>query len=178
MYTLNEGNVIDSFQDFLKDLETVTYTTYILELIDISLVEEEPNYNLFKDVITSFYFIKNKVLPIEVLIAYFELKVLKNTGFNFEFNRCSICKSKIISSNYFSLAHGGGVCNSCNKENGLFISYETYSVLKYISNLSVEELIKVTFNEKVKKESKKLLSFIIQNSFDKKPKSLEILNFI
>lgn len=178
MMTLNEGSIIESFQDFLKDLETVTYTTYILELIDIVLVEEEPNYNLFKDAATIFYFIKNNVVPIEILIAYFELRVLKNTGFNFNFDRCSICRKKIISSNYFSFSNGGGVCSSCTKENGLYISYETYSLIKYISTLSIQELVKINFNEKVKNESKKLLSFIIQNSFDKKPKSLEMLSLL
>lgn len=178
MFTLNEGSIIESFQDFLKDLETLTYTTYILELIDIALVEEEPNYKVFKDVIASYYFIKNKVLPIELLVMYFELKVLKNTGFNFEFNRCSTCKAKIISSNYFSLSQGGGVCNKCPKDDGLYISYETYSLLKHISAISIEELIRLNLSIKVKNESRKLLSYIIQNSFDKKPKSLEILNLL
>lgn len=178
MFTLNEGSITESFQDFLKDLETVTYATYILELADIALVEEEPNQSLFKDIVTSFYFIKNNVISLELLIAYFELRVLKNTGFNFEFNRCSICRKKIISSNYFSLSHGGGVCNSCTKEGGLYVSHETYSLIKYISTLSIENLVKINLNEKVKNESKKLLSFIIQNSFDKKPKSLEILNLL
>ena len=40
MYTLNEGEIIDSFQSLLGDLETITYASYFCELIDISMTEE------------------------------------------------------------------------------------------------------------------------------------------
>lgn len=49
MYTLNEGDIIDSFQSLLSDLETITYASYFCELIDIALNEEESNRQLFKD---------------------------------------------------------------------------------------------------------------------------------
>src|SRR3712207_7891171 len=41
---LNEGYVIHSFQEFIRDLETITYCSYINELIDISSIEEEKNF--------------------------------------------------------------------------------------------------------------------------------------
>ncbi|MEA4826295.1 MAG: DNA repair protein RecO, partial [Clostridium sp.] len=67
LYNINEVQIIDSFQGILKDIDTITYGSYLCELILIGLQEEESNRDLFKDFIKAFYFMKNNVVDLQIL---------------------------------------------------------------------------------------------------------------
>ena len=130
LYTLNEGKIIDSFQELLGDLTTLTYASYLCELIDISMQDEESNRELFKELITALYLLKTKALDNELLVRAFELKLMRLTGYGINFEYCGICRKRLSSSNYISLQYFGGVCHECNKEQGLFITRPAFNSLK------------------------------------------------
>lgn len=178
MYTLNEGTIIDSFQGVLSDFDTISYASYLCELIDISMAEEESNRELFKELITAFYLIKNKACDLETLARVFEMKILKATGYGLDLNKCSICKEPINSSNYISVQYLGGICNKCQKLNGMMISPAAYNIIKYLNNLTLEKSYRVTIPSSLKQQIEKLLENIIAQRYLRKPKSLETLNFI
>lgn len=98
LYTINEGNVIDSFQEFLSDIETITYSSYLCELIDIALTEEESHRELFRLFVTAFYLIKNEVGDMETIIRAFEIKLLYMTGYwiNFEDYNVTVASKNAI----------------------------------------------------------------------------------
>lgn len=121
---------------------------------------------------------KNKVIDLDILARAFEMKILKHTGYAFNFNHCLECGRKIETSNYISLQSLGGICNYCNKVNGISVTYATYNILKYIYKTSLEELYRLSIDAKTKKDIYKILSTIISESYLKKPKSLQILNYI
>lgn len=178
MYTLNEGTIIDSFQGILSDFDTISYASYLCELIDISMCEEESNRELFKQLVTAFYFIKNKACDLETLARIFEMKLLKATGYGLNLHNCSICKKQINSSNYINLQYLGGICSECPKLNSMRISPAAYNIIKYLNNFTLEKSYRVTIPSNLKEEIEKFLSAIIAQSYIKKPKSLETLNFI
>ena len=74
LYRLSEGKIKTSFQTSLTDLEKLTYASYLCELIDISLQDEEENFNLYKEFITCLYLINTEAISYELLIRAFELK--------------------------------------------------------------------------------------------------------
>ena len=43
LYSLSEGKIRKSFQSFLDNLEKLTYASYICELIDIRIEDNEKN---------------------------------------------------------------------------------------------------------------------------------------
>ena len=176
MYTLNEGEIIESFQDLLSNLDTITYASYFCELIDICLQEGESNRLLFKEFITVFYLMRTKAVDIETLARAFELRILKATGYELSLDRCSICKEKITSSNYISLQYLGGICNKCNKDNGIDISNASYNIIKYLNKLPLEKIYRISIPNNLKKEIYDILKYIISQNYIRKPKSLEILN--
>ena len=47
LYNLQEGRIINSFQGLLNNLDKLTYSSYICELIDICVQEGEVNKVLF-----------------------------------------------------------------------------------------------------------------------------------
>ncbi|MFD3157577.1 DNA repair protein RecO [Haloimpatiens sp. FM7330] len=177
MYTINEVQVIDSFQQFLNNLETLTYTSYLNELIDISMVEQESNRELFKTLVIAYYFIKNNVGDIEILTRAFEVKLLKYTGYELNLDRCCICRKKIDVSNYINFQYYGGVCKECSKSNGIYIRYTAYNVLKNLIKFPLEKCYRINIDAEVKKEIFKVLFQIISQCYQRIPKSLNMFNF-
>lgn len=178
MYTLNEGFLIDSFQEMLKDIYTLTYGNYILELIDIAMVDNEVNIKLFKSVIISFYFLKNKAVKDRIVIRKFELDLLKYTGHSLNFEHCGICRNIIISSNYIIYPPFSGVCGNCDKKNGIQISYSVFSFMKYLYHIDIMKIHILKENNNILSEIEKINSELIITSIGKKPKSLELLEIL
>lgn len=175
---LQEGRIIESFQGLLDNLDKLTYSTYICELIDIALLEGEPNKWLFREFITTLYLLNTDALDYEMLVRSFELKLLKATGYGLTLDKCTICKKKISVTNYISLSYYGGVCEECERVHGLYISKGTYNALKFLSNTSSDKVYRLNLSKDIKQEIEKVITFIISSNYARKPKSLEMLKYL
>jgi DNA repair protein RecO (recombination protein O) len=178
LYTINEGEVIKSFQSLLNDLDSLTYASYLCELIDISMIDEESNRELFKDFVKVFYLMENKAIDLELLCRSFEVKLLLASGYYFNLEQCSLCKRKINTSNYINFEYLGGVCTECEKTRGMNISFAAYNALKYLTKVSIENVYRLTLTKEVKAELYKLLSNIISENFGRTPNSLHAFDYI
>lgn len=178
LYNLQEGRIINSFQGLLNNLDKLTYSSYICELIDICVQEGEVNRTLFRDLITCLYLLNTDAMDYELLIRAFELRLLNATGYGLQFDKCSICKKSIGTSDYISLSHFGGICTECNKEHGLYISRAGYNALRFLNNTPMDKIYRLNINKDVKKQIEKVTTFIINSNYSRKPKSLEMLNYI
>jgi len=158
----------------MGDLDDLTYATYLCELIDIAVQDEESNRELFKSFVSCFYLMSKKAVDLEVMARAFEVKVLEATGYGLNLEYCCQCKRKINTSNYISLQYGGGVCEQCEKVNGMQVSYAAYNILKFLSKLSIDKVYRVSMKKQEKDELYKILSFIIAQNYTRKPKSLDI----
>ncbi|MCI1944099.1 DNA repair protein RecO [Clostridium luticellarii] len=178
LYVINESILIDSFQDLLDDLNDLTYASYFCELVDIAMNDGEESEDVFKQLVAAFYLIRSHAVDIEILARSFELKILQATGYGFNFDYCCMCRKKITSFNYFSFQYSGGVCDKCEKVNGMHIDYATGSALKYLSKTSLENVYKVALSDRVKKELYKVLNLVISQNYFRKPKSLDTLRYL
>ena len=178
LYNLQEGKIINSFQGLLNTLEKLTYSSYLCELIDICVENDEVNSALFKEFMICLYLLSTDALDYELLVRAFELRLLEATGYNLELDRCCICKKKISVADYISLSHYGGVCDECNKEYGFFISKPAYNALRFLKNTSMDKVYRLNVNDEIKKQMERVITNIIANNYSKRPKSLEMLSYI
>lgn len=178
LYTIQEGKIISSFQGLLDNLDKLTYSSYLCELIDIAYADNEVNEEIFRNLVTTLYLLNTDALDYELLIRAFELKLLRATGYNLSLDNCGICRKKISSSNYISLSYYGGVCDECPKEHGVFVSKGAYNALRFLMNLNIDKLYRLNLSKEIKAEIEKVTTFLISNNYAKKPKSLEMLKFI
>lgn len=178
LYNLQEGKIINSFQGLLNNLEKLTYSSYLCELIDICVENDEVNSVLFKEFMICLYLLSTDALDYELLVRAFELRLLEATGYNLELDRCCICKKKISVADYISLSHYGGVCDECNKEYGFFISKPAYNALRFLKNTSMDKVYRLNVNDEIKKQMERVITNIIANNYSKRPKSLEMLSYI
>ena len=178
LFVLQEGKINNSFQGLLDNLDTLTYSSYICELIDIALVEGEKNIQVFKEFLTTLYLLNTDALDYELLIRYFELKLLKATGYGLNLDTCVCCGKKINVSNYIDVSNFGGICESCIRENGMYLSRGAYNSLKFLINTSPDKIYRLKISNDIKKEIEKITFYIISHNYAKKPKSLEMLNYL
>ena len=178
LYNLQEGKIINSFQGLLNNLEKLTYSSYLCELIDICVENDEVNSALFKEFMICLYLLSTDALDYELLVRAFELRLLEATGYNLVLDRCCICKKKISVADYISLSHYGGVCDECNKEYGFFISKPAYNALRFLKNTSMDKVYRLNVNDEIKKQMERVITNIIANNYSKRPKSLEMLSYI
>lgn len=178
MYILSEGKIIESFQGFLSDLNTLTYASYICELIDISMVDEESNREMFKIMVSALYLLKSRAIDDDMLLRIYELNILKQTGYAINFNQCGICRKKIEVSNYISLHYYGGICDECPKTMGIALSKPAFNVLKFLNSIPLEKAYRLNISDDIKKELKRLMQLFISNNYSRVPKSLQMLDFI
>ena len=178
LFVLQEGKINNSFQGLLDNLDKLTYSSYVCELIDIALVEGEKNIQVFKEFLTTLYLLNTDALDYELLIRYFELKLLKATGYGLNLDNCVCCGKKINVSNYIDVSNFGGICESCIRENGMYLSKGAYNSLKFLINTSPDKIYRLKISNDIKKEIEKVTFYIISHNYAKKPKSLEMLNYL
>lgn len=175
---IQEGRTIESFQGLLNNLDKLTYSSYMCELIDISQLEGESNKWLFKEFITTLYLLNTDAIDYELLIRSFELKLLKATGYGMTLNDCVLCKRPIVLSNYISIMHLGGICDKCSKEHSIFISKGAYNAIKFLINTASDKIYRLSLSKDIKSEIEKVTTLIISSNYAKKPKSLEMLKYL
>lgn len=178
MFNVQEGKILNSFQGLLDNLDKLTYSSYICELIDIAVLEGEKNPWLFREFVTTLYLLNTDAIDYELLIRSFELKLLKATGYGLILDYCTGCKKKIAVSDFISLSSFGGVCDECRKEYGLHISKGAYNALKFLAKTPSDKIYKLNLTKDIKKEIERVTLSIISSSYAKRPKSLEMLNYI
>lgn len=175
---LQEGKIIKSFQSLMDNLEKLIFSSYICELIDIALIEKEPDNNLFMELVTTMYLLDTDAIDYELLVRAFEVRLLKRTGYGLNLEICVICSKKISTTNYISLSYFGGICEGCKKEHGLYVSKGAYNAIKYLNKTPLNKVYRLNLTDDIKKEIQKVTAFIIKSNYSKEPKSLEMLNYL
>lgn len=175
MFSLNEGRIIDSFQDILNNYDTLIYGSYFNELVDIA-IEEEPCNEIFVNLIKAFFLMRNAAVDLDTLARAFEIKLLKATGYGISLEYCAVCGKKMNSSDYISFQFYGGVCENCEKQYGTHVSLSAYNGIKFLSKVDLEKVGRLALDERTKLEINKILTTFIELNYRRKPKSLSLLN--
>lgn len=178
LFNLQEGKIINSFKGLMSNLDKLTYASYVCELIDIGLEDGEIDKNLYIEFIKTLYLLDTDAIDYELLIRSFELKLLKATGYGINLETCSICKRKIRTSKYINLQSYGGICENCNKDHSIHISKEAYAALKFLNKIDASRIYMMKLSDDIKKQIEKINIYFISTNYSRKPKSLEMLNYI
>lgn len=112
-YYINEASVIESFYDIRERIERVVCGFYILELLNRSTPEEEPNEVLFLLLEKSLTILSGLNDDFLKFIIAFELKYISFLGYRPYIERCVSCGSKELSNIKFSISEGGIICDNC-----------------------------------------------------------------
>lgn len=108
--TLISVDIKDNFKNIKKDIKTVSYTSYLIEL-STQVMKQNNNPSVYKLLVDSLKKI-NEMFDYEIITNILELKYLDYLGVMPIIDECSICGSK-NSIATISGRDGGYICNNC-----------------------------------------------------------------
>jgi DNA repair protein RecO (recombination protein O) len=180
--TISQAQAINTFNKLRSDLDRLTYSMYLAELISVFCEENsssEDIYELFYSILEK---ISLSISKTEILlnVLKFQLKFMQVLGYGVELKNCLICGCKIEQDGIFSIMQGGAVCEICQDKTG----YKTKlpkKILDFLREISEADTnIKTKYddivNEIVCEKCFGLLKRYIESRSPKKIKSLDVLN--
>ena len=147
--TLISVDVINSFPKILGDLEKISYASFILELTN-QVIKENDDKEIYELLKASLIKIEEGYNPL-VITNILELKYLNYLGVSPEVDSCSICGSTkdIIT---ISSLHGGYVCRECYQNDDIIVSDKTIKMIRLFYYVDINKITKLDVSNNLSKE--------------------------
>lgn len=178
LYTLNQSNIVESFQVILMDLNKVAYGLYFLELIDNLTENESKSISIFALLLKTLYVLSHDEIDLKLLRLVFDFKAVSISGYMPQIYNCIKCGKK-VNSGYFSIKEGGLICPECNGDPYTYgINMETLKKLHTIKNIKLEDLRNIKYDEKNIDYLQNIMTKYISYHIEREIKSLSVLEKI
>lgn len=146
--TIVRANVKDYFNEIQKDIETVYYGSYLLELADFFTRENNDDKEILKLLYQSVKALCKGSISNKLIRLIFELKMLVINGEYPNSYECAICGSdKNLTG--FSFTNNGVICSECAGSVRDFLPLDASAIytLQYITGSSIEKLYTFTVSD-------------------------------
>ena len=146
--TLKEVSILDNFKNLKKDITSISYAAYMLELSE-GVIKQNNNPHIFDLLIQSLKKINEGFDPL-VIMNILELKYLEYLGVMPIIDSCAICgkKTGIVT---LSSYRGGYVCKDCYT-NETMVSDKTIKLIRMFYYVDIEKISKLDISSKSKNE--------------------------
>ena len=146
--TLKEVSILDNFKNLKKDITSISYAAYMLELSE-GVIKQNNNPHIFDLLIQSLKKINEGFDPL-VIMNILELKYLEYLGVMPIIDSCAICgkKTGIVT---LSSYRGGYVCKDCYT-NETMVSDKTIKLIRMFYYVDIEKISKLDIGSKSKNE--------------------------
>ncbi|NLW21979.1 MAG: DNA repair protein RecO [Tissierellia bacterium] len=111
-YYINQADIMDPFYPIRENINRMMYGSYMLELVDLSTLEEEENDKLFQLLLKGLKVLCTLDRDFVKFILSFELKFISFLGYKPHLESCVVCNRKKFSK--FSINRGGIICSDCS----------------------------------------------------------------
>ena len=156
---LSSVDVINPFKNIKKDIECISYASYILDLAT-QVYKQNNSSDIYKLLIDSLIKINELYDPM-VITNILELKYLDYLGVMPILDRCSVCGSeKSIAT--LSSSRGGYICNNCLK-NDRMVSAKTIKLIRMFYYVDISKIEKLDISELCKNEINTFLNEYYEN---------------
>lgn len=178
--SINQVDVIENFYSLTKDLDKLSYATYIVELTEKNIQENQVVDDIMLLLIKSLMNIMNsKQLSPELISRVFELKFLQFSGYAPIINKCVYCDNSTESVSFFGTF--GCVCKKCiNLERipPIAINNNILYTINYILSSDFDKLFSFNVSQYIINCLEKINSRLLYENMFMKLKSLKFLRDI
>jgi len=169
-YYINQGDIIDSFYSIRENINRLMYGSYLLELTDLSIMEEEPNEKIFF-LLRKGLFVLSKLDEdfLKFILAY-ELKYISFLGYKPYLNKCVNCGSMNLDVVKFNIEKGGIVCKNCFYKDSHCedMDLNMYKAMKLLLYTPLDEVIYLKIPESTTFKLHAIMEKYILNKIDRK----------
>lgn len=146
--TLMEVDVIDGFKNIRRNIDMISYASYLLELASM-VYKHDNNGEIYNLLIASLKKI-DQGYDYEVITNILELKLLEYLGIKPVIDSCVNCgtKAEIVT---ISSYRGGYLCKNCAR-NEVIVNIKTIKLLRMFYYVDIDKISKLEVSENIKKE--------------------------
>lgn len=145
---LIDADIINNYSTIKKDINKVTYVTYITELC-LKVYKHEPSSNIYDLYLVSLNKI-NEGYNYEIIFNILRLKLLDYLGIKPVIDKCIECGNThniVTISSYL----GGYVCKDCYR-NEKIVSPKTISLIRMLYYVDISKITKLDISKEILKE--------------------------
>lgn len=177
---IDSSEVISHFPLIRADLEKTLWASYLIDLTDQFTPDDKKNMEIFT-LLRDFLFLIETRPVAEPILRFFEMRLLKLSGYDPVLDYCLICKKPIGQETLyrFHASDGGLTCTGCRPgAEGIPVSLGTIRTLLLGRETQVERLGSILLSGQSAHESRQLLAHFIRHILGRELKSLHVLNEI
>lgn len=169
-WIITQSDTINAYIPIKDDLAKTAGALYMLELLDRFAPEEEPLISLFslvKDTLSRIEEEEDIFLPIK----FYELRLLKYTGYMPDLVTCVHCGKEIQAQDqFFSAERGGVICPSCEKQvsHPKKITLSALKYLRYIQRTQYRDIKNINLTNAVRTEIDAIMLYYLTYITEKK----------
>lgn len=174
---ISQISIIENFYNLRQDIYKLSYSMYVMEVVEYIGLENESNKELLKFTLKTLLAINKNAINIKLIISIYEIKVMALSGYKPELYKCVVCGEKENEFRVFSSKYGGVLCEKCrNKDyNKIVISITTLYTLKFIIESDLEKLFSFNVSDLVLEEIVRLSDDFMKMHLEKKFKTKEYI---
>lgn len=144
---LSEASIINNFSNIKKDIEKISYASFLLDLTN-QVYKQSESEDLYDLLISSLIKINDNFNPL-IITNIIELKYLEYLGVMPNLDGCSICGSKNVIT--LSSDKGGYLCKKCHT-NEPIVSEKAIKLVRMYTLVDINKISKLDLNSRVVNE--------------------------
>ena len=174
-------DIIDHYHNIRQDMEKTLIASYFIDLTDHFSPEGKKNEKVFQ-LLQDFLLILGSEKASDAIVRFFEMRLLKLTGFEPALDHCIICKTPVTNGNsyYFHAGEGGIKCSVCAKPQRYEqpISAGTVRTLLLGKDMDIHKIKLIALTDSLSMESRSILIGFIAHVLGREVKSLKVMEQI
>ena len=179
LHLVSQCDIRDNFNLIRQNISKVGMASFMLELLDSLMPQEDKNEDIFNLLLASLKEIESSYNP-EKITTIFKIKILALSGFKPHFDSCVSCGNRILGQAKFSMALGGLLCGSCAHRDikARSIYRGTVASILHIERNDFKNTLNLGWNPQIKKELDLILNSFLSFHLEKEFKTQKVLNKI
>lgn len=156
MGTLHQGEVLQSLRTIREDLIKTAYASYIAELTDKLIEQNEPDPFMYQQLLQTFIWM-HEDKDLDILLLMYELKMFKKGGFAPQLNHCVNC-GRTEDTFSFSIREGGLLCSRCRHldQDAVMLQQNLVKLLRICLEVDVTRVANISVKQENKDRLKQL----------------------
>jgi DNA repair protein RecO (recombination protein O) len=171
-------DIVDHYASIRQDLEKTLTACYFMDLIDHFSPEGKASEELFA-LLTDYLSMLTRDNISDAMIRFFEMRLLKISGFEPSLSACIRCKTPVTNGSYYYFypQEGGIACASCARPQRYDqpVSAGTLRTLLLGREMDIDKMKRVCLPEPLAVESRNILCGFISQILGKEVKSLKVM---
>lgn len=174
-------DVLSHFPGIRSDLEKSLAASCLIDLTDQFTPEDKKSAQSFRLLLDFLRLLEESALT-EALLRFFEIRLLRISGYDPVLDHCICCKRPIVkeASYCFDAAKGGLTCSVCTpaSRDAVPVSLGTVRTLILGREMEIDRLGRLHLSDRSADESRRLLAHFIRHLLGRELKSVHVLNEI